>query len=200
MVVREVVVLLCQERFELWDCVVSHITSMVRLLSYFCIVPRDWLSLTGTKSHFPFLLPRSSATTMSPPVLNAIGGIVAGVATAMFAFVVGEMLSAVLHPFPDGFQGTQEEIWAHVARYPDWALAACAPIWVIGAYGGTWIAQRLGGDIPAIIVAAVIVAGVLFNISQLPYPRWFPIVIVPTILLAVYFASFSQASEQLKRS
>ena len=60
-------------------------------------------------------------------VIKSIAGIIPGVAIFVVVFVVGEALSAVLHPFPDDFNNTMEEVIEHVAKYPGWILALFNP-------------------------------------------------------------------------
>lgn len=110
---------------------------------------------------------------------------------AAFGLAIGvELFSAVAHPFPPDFKQTSEEICAHVARYPEWVLQVVVVLWSATAYVSTWVAARLGGTVAGIIVGALLIATVAFNVSMLPYPKWFTavdLVCIPlAILLAVY--------------
>ncbi len=63
--------------------------------------------------------------------------ILAGLATALALVVAVEAASAVVHPTPEGFSGTQEEMCEHVARYPQWVLAVVVVAWnATGFMGG----------------------------------------------------------------
>jgi hypothetical protein len=81
-------------------------------------------------------------------VLLGIAGVVVGLLVS-FALVMGvELFSAVVHPFPADFGGTEEEVCRHVERYPAWVLAVAVPAWAVTALVGTWIAHRIGNSIP----------------------------------------------------
>lgn len=127
------------------------------------------------------------ATQRSLPgkVMWAGVGMVVGTAVAFALVVAVELLSAVVHPFPEDFGGTQEEVCAHVERYPTWVLAAVIPIWGFTAYVGTWTARRIGGFLAGRIVGLLLVASVVLNISMLPYPIWFNVGSVVAIVFAL---------------
>ena len=78
-----------------------------------------------------------------------IAGIIAGLALAFVLLIAVELASAVVHPLPPDFAGTQEEMCAHVARYPAWVLALVVPAWALTAFAATWTANRLGGPMEA---------------------------------------------------
>ncbi len=84
------------------------------------------------------------------------------------------------------FGGTQEEMCQHVERFPAWVLGVVVPMWACTAFAGTWIARRLGNLVSAVVVAVLILAALVFNISMLPYPIWFKIaclVAIPAAML-----------------
>lgn len=74
--------------------------------------------------------------------LRTFAGIFAGLLLAFLLIVAVEVFSAVVHPFPENFGGTSEEVCQHVERYPDWVLAVVVPAWAATAFVGVWIAQR----------------------------------------------------------
>lgn len=120
-------------------------------------------------------------------ILRTIGAVVAGLVVALVLVVGVELFSAVVHPLPESFDGSQEQMCAHVARYPAWVLAVVVPIWGAAALASTWIAGRLGNRASAIVVGALLVAAVGFNVSMLPYPIWFKaacLVVIPVAALA----------------
>jgi hypothetical protein len=121
-------------------------------------------------------------------VLWAVAGCVVGMVVAIALLIAVELFSAVVHPFPEGFGGTHEEIVAHVARYPHWVLAVAVPMWGVTAYLSTWAARRIGGFGAALVIGLLLVAGVLCNVSMLPYPIWFKVASVVMIVAAVVFA------------
>ncbi len=118
-------------------------------------------------------------------LLRSIGAIIAGMAVAFILVIAVEAFSAVVHPLPADFDGSMEQMCEHVARYPDWVLAVVVPMWGFTALAGTYIAGRLGNRGAALVVGALLLAGVAFNISMLPYTIWFKVVILLTIPLAV---------------
>lgn len=106
-------------------------------------------------------------------MLRYPGAIVAGIAVAMLLAVAVEFVSAIVHPFPEDFDGSFEATSRHVERYPAWALAAVVPAWAGIAFAGVWTAGRLGSRACALVVGLILLAAVLLNISMLPYPLWF---------------------------
>jgi hypothetical protein len=74
----------------------------------------------------------------------------------------------------------------HVARYPQWVLALVVPAWGITAFVSTWTAERIGSRRSALLTGLLLLAGVVFNISKLPYPNWFKMVnllVIPTAIV-----------------
>lgn len=120
-------------------------------------------------------------------LLRSFGSVVAGLAIAFVLVVAAEGFSAVFHPFPPGVDPHDiEACKAHVARYPTWVLAACAAIWAAAPLTGSWLATRLGtARHPAhgVAVGAILLALAGLNVAMLPYPFWFPVVIVLTFIL-----------------
>ena len=51
-------------------------------------------------------------------LLRGAVSVVAGMAAAFVLALVVEVGSAVVHPFPADFRGTQQEVCDHVAKYP----------------------------------------------------------------------------------
>jgi hypothetical protein len=105
-----------------------------------------------------------------------------------FVLVVAvELFSAVVHPLPEDFGGTTEEMCRHVERYPHWVLAVVVAAWAVTAFAGTWTARRLGNLWSFAIVGLLLLAALVFNISKLPYPMWFKIVnllVIPAAIVA----------------
>jgi hypothetical protein len=119
--------------------------------------------------------------------MRILAGIVAGLVLAFVLLMAVELFSAVVHPFPEGFKGTEEEICKHVERYPQWVLAVAVPAWAVTALVSTWAARKIGGFYPTVIVGLLLLAGLVFNISKLPYPIWFKIanlVVIPAAIFA----------------
>jgi hypothetical protein len=105
-----------------------------------------------------------------------------------FVLVVAvELISAVVHPLPEDFGGTTEEMCQHVERYPHWVLALVVAAWAVTAFVGTWTAKRLGNLWSFAIVGLLLLAALVSNISMLPYPMWFKIVnlfVIPAAIVA----------------
>jgi hypothetical protein len=119
--------------------------------------------------------------------LRTLAGTLLGLFVAFVLIVGVEGFSAVVHPLPEDFGGTMEEMCRHVERYPQWVLAVVVPMWAIAALVGTWIAQRIGNMYSSGIVGLLLVSALVLNLSMLPYPIWFKAV----TLLVVPAASFA---------
>jgi hypothetical protein len=122
-------------------------------------------------------------------VLRCTAAIIAGMIVALVFVVAVELLSAVVHPVPPDFGGTMEEMCQHVSRYPHWVLALVVPAWGATAFVSTWTAGRIGNRGSALLTGLLLLAAVVFNISQLPYPNWFKIVILLVIPTAIVLGS-----------
>lgn len=118
-------------------------------------------------------------------VARILLSLVAGIGVSLILVVAVELVSAVIHPVPPGFQGTMEEMCQHVARYPHWILGLVVPAWGGTAFLGTWVARRLGNRGSGAIVGLLLLAAVICNVSQLPYAIWFKVVILLMIPVAV---------------
>lgn len=108
-------------------------------------------------------------------LLRSVGAVAAGVVVVFILVVAVEFFSAIVHPFPEDFDESHEEICEHVKRYPAWVLAVIVFLWGGTALAGTWTAGKLGNRGSTIALGLLLLAGVLFNISMLPYPLWFKI-------------------------
>jgi hypothetical protein len=107
--------------------------------------------------------------------LRGMAAIIAGMIVAFIFVVAVEWFSAVVHPLPPGFGGTMEEMCLHVARYPNWVLALVVPAWAGTAFASTWISGRMGNRFCGLLIGLLLLAGLIFNLSMLPYPIWFKI-------------------------
>lgn len=120
--------------------------------------------------------------------LRTLAAIFAGMLVSFILVIAVEMFSAVVHPFPTDFGGTEAEICAHVERYPAWVLAVVVPLWAATAFAGVWTARRIGNLISASIVGLFILAALVFNISMLPYPLWFKSAMLLAAPAAIFLA------------
>jgi hypothetical protein len=118
-------------------------------------------------------------------VLRTLAAIVAGMLVAFALIVVVEIFGSVVHPTPPGFKGTMEEMCEHVARFPQWVLAVSVFLWGGTAFVSTWLAQKIGNRGSAAFVGLLLVAGLVLNISMLPYPIWFKIATLLVIPAAI---------------
>lgn len=108
-------------------------------------------------------------------IRRAVIGVIAGLALA-FVLVIGvELFIAVVHPFPEGFEGTKEEICAHVEKYPGWVLAAVVPMWALTVFSATWVTRKIGGVVAALLVGSLLLVAVGCNQWMLRYPVWFEV-------------------------
>ena len=121
-------------------------------------------------------------------LLRSVGSVIAGLVLAFVFVVAAEVVSAIFHPFPTGVDPYDlEACKAHVARYPTWLLAICTAIWVAAPLTGAWLATRLGTarhSNHGTVVGMILMATAGYNMGMLPYPIWFPIVVVMTFPLA----------------
>ncbi|TWT29411.1 hypothetical protein [Blastopirellula retiformator] len=106
-------------------------------------------------------------------ILRTIAGIFVGLLVLFVLIIAVEAFSAVVHPFPPGFEGTQDEICAHVERYPGWVLAAVVPMWGATAFAAVWVAGKLGQFYAATFVGFLLNLALISNLAMLPYPLWF---------------------------
>ena len=122
-------------------------------------------------------------------VLRSFAAILAGLLVLFILVVAVELFSAVVHPLPEDFGGTKEEMCRHVERYPQWVLAVAVPAWAVAAFASTWTARRIGNLYSSAIVGLLLLAALVFNISMLPYPTWFKIANLLGIPIAVIAGS-----------
>jgi len=107
------------------------------------------------------------------PLLMGFLGVVVGLMALFAGLIATEAFSAAVHPFPADFQGSHDEVCAHVERYPTWVLGVAAGMWALTAHVAVRLASRLGGLVSGIIVAVLIASLLAFNLAMLPYPIWF---------------------------
>ena len=121
-------------------------------------------------------------------ILRSIGSVIAGLVLAFAVLAAAEGYSELAYPFPTGYdpQDFMEVCQSHVARYPTGVLAVCTAIWALAPLGGSWLATILGTGRHAAhgyVVGAVLLAMAGMNMLMLPYPIWFPIVVLVTFPL-----------------
>ena len=111
--------------------------------------------------------------------------VAAGMALAFVLIVAVEMFSAVVHPFPPGFDpNAPGSVSAHVQRYPGWVLAVAGLMWGGTAAAAVWVASRIGGRAAGAVVTLLLAAALAFNLSMLPYVMWFKIAMPAVFFVA----------------
>ncbi|MGE0608906.1 MAG: hypothetical protein AB7O62_17555 [Pirellulales bacterium] len=121
---------------------------------------------------------------MLKAIFLAIFGVTAGMCLALVLVIAVELFSSVVHPVPEDFGNTPEEMCRHVERYPAWVLAVVVPLWGLSALASTWTARKIGRISAALIVGTLLVAAAAFNLWMLPYPIWFKVAIAISIPIA----------------
>lgn len=114
--------------------------------------------------------------------------IVVGVLMVLFLTIAVELFSEVVHPVPEDFDGSKEQMCTHVENYPGWVLAAVIPMWGATAFCGVWTAGKIGYPVSAVIVGLLVLIAVGFNQWMLPYPKWFEIGNFIVLPLAIFVA------------
>jgi hypothetical protein len=120
-------------------------------------------------------------------VLRNLAAVLAGLLVLFILVVAVELFSAVVHPLPEDFGGTTEEMCQHVERYPQWVLAVVVPAWAVAAFASTWTARRIGNLFSSAIIGLLLLAALGYHISMQPYPTWFKIanlLVIPTVIFA----------------
>jgi hypothetical protein len=132
--------------------------------------------------------------------LRNLAAVCLGLVVAFLLVVGVELFSSIVHPLPPGFGGTQDEMCQHVANYPQWVLAVVVPLWAFTAFLGTWTARKIGGLYAALAVGLLLFAGLVLNISMLPYPIWFKIANLLAIPIAIFAGSRRQKLDLGRRT
>lgn len=99
-----------------------------------------------------------------------------------------EMYSAVVHPFPPGFESNSQAIEHHIQNYPVWVLATIIPLWGLIAYTGTWVAIKLGTWGSGYAIAVLMVIALLCCLTMFPYPWWFRLLQPLAVMVAIFIA------------
>lgn len=116
---------------------------------------------------------------------RTLAATVAGMIVVFVLVIAVELFGAVVHPLPQDFGGTSEEMCRHVERYPQWVLALVVPAWAATAFASAWTAKKMGNLVSFAIVGLLLMAALVFNISMLPYPLWFKIADLLAIPVAI---------------
>ena len=130
---------------------------------------------------------------MPHPIIKSLGAVFLSLILA-FGLIVGvEGLSSILHPWPEDFSGTPEEIILQVQNYPTWVLAFLGGIgWGTTMLFSTFIATRFGHNrnpLHGYSVGLLLVSMAVFNMILLPYPVWFWILSLMVLPAAAFFGT-----------
>lgn len=124
---------------------------------------------------------------------KSVTAVLAALIVAFAMVVVVEAISAIMHPFPPGFDPSDiEACKAHVANYPTPALIVAGVGWVVTVFISCWIATRLGAHRhPAhgVGIGLLLLALAAFNMWMLPYPLWFEAAMYVLFPLAIVAGS-----------
>jgi hypothetical protein len=102
-----------------------------------------------------------------------IAGVVAGTFVLAVVVVALEWLAQRLFPASASLDLSSRGALARsVSRLPLGTLLLVAASWVAGPYAGGAVARRIGGCLPALVVTAVGLAGIVLNALAIPHPPW----------------------------
>ena len=100
----------------------------------------------------------------------------AGVLGAWLTIMLSQSGSAALHPPTPGMDLTDpSQLAVFIRSAPPAAMALVVAGWTLGALVGGWLAARISRRHPlpaALVVGAVVVAGVIANAMMIPHPLW----------------------------
>lgn len=109
---------------------------------------------------------------------------------AILILAVVEWIGLVLHPFPEDFAGTREEVMEQVANYPALILALLGGVgWGSTIIVATLLATRLNASRHAtygIGIGGLLLGAAIFNMSMLPYPLWYWALELVVLPLGIY--------------
>ena len=130
-----------------------------------------------------------SGNCMFKIVATNIGAILLSIFVALLLLAGIEWMGVILHPFPEDFAGTREEVMQHVANYPFFGLFLGGVGWAITMFVVTWLATRLSSNRhPAygIGIGLLLLSGAVFNMAMLPYPLWYWFLCLISLPLGIY--------------
>lgn len=133
---------------------------------------------------------------LAPKTLRTLSAIPIALFVAFTLVVAVEFFSAVVYPPPQDFGGTMEETCRHVENYPAWVLVVVVPAWALIALVSVFAARKIGNLFSAAFVGLFLLAAVAFNVSMLPYPIWFKIIILAAVPAALLAGSRLAASRE----
>src|SRR5262249_20143477 len=119
-------------------------------------------------------------------VLRNLGAVLAGLVVLFLLVAAAEVVSNVVHPFPEGFNAeSHDEICSHVGNHPAWVLVAAVAMWAFAAFAAAWTAATIGNGYTAATVGLLVLAALICNLAMLPYPIWFKVACLVAIPIAL---------------
>ena len=126
---------------------------------------------------------------MTKLIFQNIGAILLSIFVAIMLLAGIEWVGTILHPFPEDFAGTREEVMQHVANYPTLGLFVGGIGWAITMFIATWLATRLSSNrhpVYGIGIGLLLLSAAIFNMAMLPYPIWYWILCLILLPLGIY--------------
>ncbi len=138
---------------------------------------------------------------MKNRMIRTVFAVILSVVVAFGLVAAIESVSSILHPWPEDFAGTAEEIARQVETYPAWVLVLLGGI----GYGATmlictFIATRISLDRNprhGYGVGLFLFAMVILNLTVLPYPIWYWVLMFTALPLAAYFGTNLASKNQV---
>lgn len=107
---------------------------------------------------------------------RTILAVAVGVVVAWLAIVLSQFAGAAAYPPPPGLDVTDPaQLASFIQAAPPMAMALVLGGWVLGALAGGWTAARISRRYPriaALLVGALVLAGVIANAMLIPHPLW----------------------------
>lgn len=107
---------------------------------------------------------------------RTILAVLAGVVVAWLTIMLCEFAGASVHPPPPGIDLRDPgQLAGYVAAAPAAAMACIVAGWALGSVLGGWVAARIARryrSAAALLVGAVVLAGVIANAVMIPHPAW----------------------------
>jgi hypothetical protein len=108
-------------------------------------------------------------------MLRRLGGVVAGMATALFVVVAMEALGAAIWPLPEGIDPHDAaSMRAALSHIPAGALVLVLVGWALGTFAGSFVAGKIARSfVAALGVGLLQLVGGIVNMAAIPHPGWF---------------------------
>ena len=118
---------------------------------------------------------------------------VVGVVVAWLVIVLSQLAGAAAYPPPPGLDVTDpQQLAAFIQAAPAMAMAFVLAGYALAALLGGWVAARISRAHPriaALLVGAMVLAGVIANMSMIPHPLWMTVASVLLPLPAAWLGA-----------